>query len=90
MAAAANRMEEYRLQVFDLVPKAVKALAEMLDSPEPGIRFKAAVRVLDQAGFVVVTKQEVDLHRDTGVRDLDEEVEALLFSSGALAPDNVS
>jgi uncharacterized Zn finger protein (UPF0148 family) len=82
--AAEERIEEMREKVLGLVPEAVDTLQALLGSSQESVRFKAAERILDQAGLVVVRKQELDLKgdKDDGVADLDAEIDRLLGAAG--------
>lgn len=77
-AKAAERIDEAKRAVLDLVPRAVERLGELMESPSDNVALKAASEVLDRAGYVVVRRTE-ELKVKTGA-EVDRVLADLLRS----------
>lgn len=72
------RIEEARLALGRLVPKAVKRVERLLDSQSPEVSLRAAMQVLDRSGLSVVHKSEVTRVNAQEGPSVDDQIDRLI------------
>lgn len=89
-SSARERVEEARLKLLGLVPKAVTKVEELLEAESEQVQLRAAESIMNRGGLVETRRTEQDVTHKVEVADLDEAIERLITKRQAPPIDVVS